>query len=92
MKRNVSKYPELAGLHGQEYVAAWHKLRCRKLQEQNLTKRGTPRCNRVPERLSDLQGLSKREYNKLRARRLRARRKASPSLVEVNWNLFRNTL
>lgn len=92
MKRNVSKYPELAGLMGAEYIRGWERLKARELDAQGLTTRRTVRVRRPMVRLDDLRGLSRRDYNRLRARRWRARRREVPSVLELQWKFMRKEL
>lgn len=74
MRRGVSKYPELAGFSGAEYIRAWERLKATELEALGLTTRATARVRGKLVRNPDLIGLPPKLYNAIRARRYRARR------------------
>lgn len=87
MKKGVSKYPELTGLSGRTYSHAYDAMKTRNFQALHLTSRGTVRRRSLPSDYHDLRGLPRKVYNRIRARRWRAR--AHPNRIELAWRAFR---
>lgn len=78
MKKGVSKYPELAGLHGHDYIRAHGRLVTAMLHRKGLTSRETTPVRAQMDRLPDLRrGLPRNVYDALRARRWRAKHTVS---------------
>lgn len=68
--KKLRKWPQLCGLHGNDWARAWQSLRAAENIANGLTGRGKPR---ILKRWPELHGKSYKEQNKLYERTKRAR-------------------